>query len=114
MAFMEPEITFMTMLHIETTCGTELVPISTIADGPDPVDLEAYLQGRILPGGHSQEEGYYARLSAPGYLDCTGWSGPYRTEAEARDALAEMHDICPKCWEQCYYSDNPCEDEGQP
>jgi len=24
--------------------------------------------------------GYYFRLSAPGYLDCTDWSGPYATE----------------------------------
>jgi len=27
--------------------------------------------------------GYYFRLSAPGYLDCTDWSGPYATEDEA-------------------------------
>lgn len=27
---------------------------------------------------------WFARLSAPGYMDCTDWSGPYDTEAEAK------------------------------
>jgi hypothetical protein len=27
--------------------------------------------------------GYYHRLSTPGYLDCTNWSGPFDTENEA-------------------------------
>lgn len=27
--------------------------------------------------------GWYCRLSAPGYLDCTDWSGPYESEADA-------------------------------
>lgn len=112
MAFMQPEITFMAMLHIETTCGVELVPVDLVGNAATPVDLEDYLQGKMYPDGHSREVGYYARLSAPGYLDATDWSGPYQTEAEARDGLAEMHDICPHCWAQCYYSDNPCEDEG--
>lgn len=37
-------------------------------------------------------EGYFARLSAPGYLDCTEWSC-YRTLHEAREALRD--DLCP-------------------
>ena len=27
--------------------------------------------------------GWFARLSAPGYLDCTEWQGPYETREEA-------------------------------
>ena len=34
--------------------------------------------------------GWGARLSAPGYLDCTEWS-VYETEEEARADLAEMY-----------------------
>jgi len=34
------------------------------------------------------EPGWYFRLSAPGYLDCTDWTGPYETEEEANEALA--------------------------
>ncbi len=33
---------------------------------------------------------YYARLSAPGYLDCTDWVGPYLFESQAIEALYEM------------------------
>lgn len=35
--------------------------------------------------------GFYARLSAPGYLDCTDWSGPFDTEEEAIQAIYEMY-----------------------
>ena len=33
--------------------------------------------------------GWFARLSAPGYMDCTEWQGPYETEEEALAGLAE-------------------------
>lgn len=35
--------------------------------------------------------GYYARLSASGYLDCTDWIGPFDTEAEALQELYETY-----------------------
>lgn len=35
--------------------------------------------------------GFYARLSAPGYLDATDWVGPYETEDEAIEALFELY-----------------------
>ena len=31
--------------------------------------------------------GWYSRLSAPGYMDCTEWQGPYSCENEAFEAL---------------------------
>jgi hypothetical protein len=34
------------------------------------------------------KSGYFARLSAPGYLDCTDWSGPFDT-AEAAEAYIQ-------------------------
>ncbi len=37
----------------------------------------------------------WARLSAPGYMDCTEWDGPYRTLEEARRAIADMWDVDP-------------------
>ena len=36
------------------------------------------------------ESGWYSRLSAPGYMDCTDWSGPYDSEEEAAVGLYEM------------------------
>ena len=35
--------------------------------------------------------GWYARLSAPGYLDCTDWIGPFDSEDEAFEALYETY-----------------------
>lgn len=35
--------------------------------------------------------GWSARLSAPGYLDCTDWIGVFETEEAALEALAEMY-----------------------
>lgn len=36
--------------------------------------------------------GWYARLSAPGYLDCTDWVGPFETEEEADGYLGDYYD----------------------
>lgn len=55
-----------------------------------------------------RERGFYARLSAPGYLDCTDWQGPYASETEARTDLASTHDVCPNCWEDCWETDDEC------
>lgn len=35
--------------------------------------------------------GWFARLSAPGYLDATDWTGPYETEEEAIADLQDMY-----------------------
>ena len=42
---------------------------------------------------------WYARLSAPGYLDCTEWAGGHATEAAALAALCDQYDLCPECYE---------------
>lgn len=36
------------------------------------------------------EHGWCARLSAPGYMDCTEWCGPFDTVEEAAEALLDM------------------------
>ena len=41
------------------------------------------------------KHGWFARLSAPGYLDCTEWEGPYKTEKEAVDAVCDLYDCDP-------------------
>jgi hypothetical protein len=42
------------------------------------------------------KEGWGARLSASGFMDSTDWC-VYDTEAEAREDLAAMYDLCPEC-----------------
>jgi hypothetical protein len=38
---------------------------------------------------------FWCRLSAPGYMDCTEWSGPFDTLAEARSHIRDMYDVDP-------------------
>jgi hypothetical protein len=50
-------------------------------------ELADYVEGRTLES-ISVCRGYFARLSAPGYLDCTEWCC-YSTIKEAREALRD-------------------------
>lgn len=46
--------------------------------------------------GHVDDEapvaGWYGRLSAAGYMDCTAWDGPYATADQALKAVMEMYE----------------------
>lgn len=88
MAFMEPQIEFMSAYLVETNIGTECVP-EDVCD--DPTKLEPYLEGSRIESV-DRKEGWFGRLSAPGYMDCTEWLGPFDTEGEARVALDELYD----------------------
>jgi hypothetical protein len=105
MAFMEPQIEQGRWYAIETD-GTEYVPMDVIGDlgiavGESAADwddesesrwpeiekaIRPYVDG--TPHEVSLVEGFGARLSAPGYLDCTEWS-VFPTEQEARDYLRD-------------------------
>jgi hypothetical protein len=37
--------------------------------------------------------GWYSRLSAAGYLDCTDWSGPFETSEAALQYVCELYDV---------------------
>lgn len=41
------------------------------------------------------ESGWWCRLSAPGYLDCTDWTGPFASEEEARAHLRDTYEVDP-------------------
>lgn len=86
MPFMAPEIAEMEMFHVERNGETTLIP-SDVFDFSDVCPL---------PGESVEIErnyGWYARLSASGYMDCTEWSGPFETEAEALSELCSEYDI---------------------
>ncbi len=60
--------------------------------GYDAEELEGYSDAELAATGiMTTVEGYGARLSAPGYMDCTEWC-VFATEKEAREYLAEMYD----------------------
>jgi hypothetical protein len=100
MAFMIPIADYFTAYRVSTNCGDELVPEDLVG----AIDLDAeptseewesllqYCEGNRIEGV-AREEGWYARLSAPGYLDCTSWDGPHATEQEALDAVKAEYDV---------------------
>ncbi len=53
----------------------------------------AYLTGREAKEyGAGTRKGWYVRLSAPGYMDCTDWMGPYSTEEDGIVELCEFYE----------------------
>jgi hypothetical protein len=102
MTFMEPEVTYGDWYEV-TTDGIDFIPVDVVskADGltigqfateHDPAwDTIAELVRPYVNGTPTcirRLSGFGARLSAPGYLDCTEWS-VFPTEQEARDYLRD-------------------------
>lgn len=105
--FMRPEITTKTAWYeIDGPCGVEYVEADMIGeiedatvfedaddDSPNrdvPPELADYCENRTF-WTIAQIDGFGARLSAPGYLDCTDWT-VFPTLEEAEAHLVEMYD----------------------
>ena len=101
MGFMQKQVTGLEdWAEVETNCGTEFVPIEQLGikltDNLDAESLERarialrdYVEGsKILD--YQIVKGYGARLSAPGYMDCTEWT-VFDTELEAYDYLEQTY-----------------------
>ena len=97
--FMQPEVTYGRWYEIETLDGYYALPFELIGDAyivsdrwvdaedePNLVDrINQYVgvpRDRVL--AVQTIDGWGARLSASGYLDCTDWC-VFQTEQEARD-----------------------------
>lgn len=79
---MEPEIVEGDWWQIETREGTEWLP-ADIAPPGDALSVQCV-------------HGWGCRLSMPGYMDCTDWTVA-DTYDEARGALIDMFQLCPRC-----------------
>jgi len=88
-------------LRVETSQGTDFLPgdlcifvRNSDADMPESKREEYKKAIWEYTAGEPQEweniKGFGARLSAPGYLDCTEWA-VFDTEDEAREYLEEMY-----------------------
>ena len=81
------------MWFVETTYGTEYVPLELIPDVYWSEELIPFLKGHPLGEDcYKLKFGWYARLSAPGYLEGTGfsnWYGPFAREGQARYEVIE-------------------------
>lgn len=106
MAFMQYQITDkQDWLRVETTQGTEFVdapslslhvraseqvtqPLTDVERETYVKQIWQYTEG--MPESWGYICGYGARLSAPGYLDCTEWA-VFDTEREAQEYLNENY-----------------------
>ena len=104
--FMQQQITGkQNWLKVETAQGTEFIDSASLclfvrnSDCPSqPLTederfqtvkkIQPYTDGE--PQSWANIKGYGARLSAPGYLDCTAWA-VFDTEQEAREYLEENY-----------------------
>jgi hypothetical protein len=105
MSFMKPEVQKLVMYHVESNEGDELVPEDVCGDLREKNPNIVWTDGPVFAVSDytdakpeeiksiERKEGYYSRLSAPGYLDCTDWMGPYNTSAEALFACMREHQV---------------------
>lgn len=94
MSHMQPDVSFASYFEVDTTHGIEIVPTDVVNRTIDVTGetLLNYLSGAPLDKDATIEPktGWLARLSAPGYMDCTDWTA-HATEAEARAYLEEQY-----------------------
>ena len=93
MSFMKPQIKFAQYFEVETNQGTFIVPAdvvdSTMSAAPEA--FADYVEGEVLGDDPIEvKEGWLARLSAPGYMDCTDWN-VFDTEEEAVQGLKDLY-----------------------
>lgn len=105
MAHMKPVVEHMVCYHVDTNQGTEIVPENVcgkidLTDAPSLLNecqrVLRYCEGNCV-NDIERKEGFYSRLSANGYMDCTDWNGPYTTAELALNACKEQYE---------------CDDEG--
>lgn len=86
---MKPQIIYGEWIRVETNVGTEDLEGDLFKGVPNEEDVRDYLEGDEI---YSIERitGYGARLSMPGYLDCTPWC-VHTLEQDAKDYLTEMY-----------------------
>lgn len=94
MAFMVPEYSTGPFYEVTDTRGEgTLVPAELVGSRPKPADFADYIDG--TPKEAEKVKGWFVRLSAPGYMDATDWSGPFDTEQEARAHVRDFWEVDP-------------------
>lgn len=103
MGFMQQDIQGRTHGYaVETECGTTYLPSFVTGDlrirgtheaGSRRFDdlcaaVRDYVEGRDIRSVEYMPTCYWARMSAPGYMDCTEWES-HRTIRDARESLAD-------------------------
>ena len=88
---MDKQIKYDRWIIIETSNGTVAIPQYCVGKQSafTASDVSDYIEGTFISA--KLVDGYGARLSMDGYLDCTEWT-VFQTEEEATQFLSEMYD----------------------
>lgn len=95
MAFMVPEYSNEAFVEIENKYGESRIVPAEFADLE-----EGESETNAWRGTH-----WFCRLSAPGYMDCTDWSGPFDTLEEAKQDIEVTYDVNPDTGEEAEYDE---------
>lgn len=104
MAFMKPQYTNEPFFTGETWHGETVV---CPADVYGTRERFAEETEAMLSTVERIEGSWWCRLSAPGYLDATDWSGPFDTRDAAEDEIERTYDVHAETGEEL-----PDEDTG--
>lgn len=89
MSFIKPQIVQDHYFEVSTSEGSFWLPTYALGENPDAKTFQDLYELEYL--GHELIYGWGARMSAPGYMDCTDWC-VFDTEAEAKEYLRETYD----------------------
>jgi hypothetical protein len=92
-AFMKPQYQKGVFWHVQNQHGEgTIVGGWLVGEAPAADDFRDCIEHGD-PVSFEQVQGWFFRLSAPGYMDCTEWSGPYDTLKEARSELENLYQV---------------------
>jgi len=63
-------------------------------------DCDLINENREPGDDYKRKPGWYWRLSASGYMDCTEWSGPFETELRATIDMFETYETMDECGDE--------------
>lgn len=103
MAFMQRVVEHADYYDVSANHGeTHCVPADVVGTPKTNADFSDYIDGTVDnpdDAPDAMKTGYIARMSAPGYMDCTPWAG-FATRAEAEAYLTD------------YYGDDDTEEDN--
>jgi hypothetical protein len=82
---------------------TDMAFMEPVYEHGEFVLVENHGESSWTPAGYEDDNdtiveratGWFCQLSASGYMDQTGWDGPFKTEDEARDHIRDTFDVDP-------------------
>lgn len=89
---MTPRYSNAPFVYFETDEGGQIVEAEYFPDFEEEVDPDSVV---FYNAEGDDREVWFAELHMPGYLDRTGWNGPFDSKQEARDHIIDVFEVDP-------------------